>query len=261
MKKWLADLIIKRLNETKGQLKKDFLLKHPIKVARHFILDDLLPIELAEEIYANFPKPSKMHLLSSYGRLKSKYSYFKETSKLLQDVNNAIRDPRVIAEIEDITAIKNQIPDPSRYAGGVSTLLKGYYINPHLDFSHDIEVKRYYRTVNMLYYVSPNWKQENGGNYELWDPAIENHILVPCFFNRLVVMETNSTSWHAVNPVLCDAPRCCLFNYYFSEQSPEGKEYFFNKPSFRARPEQKVLRKIENLKELFKKVIGKYDKY
>jgi Rps23 Pro-64 3,4-dihydroxylase Tpa1-like proline 4-hydroxylase len=134
-------------------------------------------------------------------------------------------------------------------------LLKGYYINPHLDNSHDVEKKKYYRTVNLLYYVSPNWHEQNGGNYELWDESITQRILVPSFFNRLVVMETNSTSWHAVNPVLCDAPRCCVFNYFFSEQSPEGRSYFFNTSSFRPRPEQKILRTIAWVKKTLLKII------
>ena len=249
MQNQLTDLIVQRLNEAKEQLKKEFFLEHPIKVARHFVLDNLLPTEIAEKIYANFPKPSQMHLLSSPGKLKLKYCHLKDASSLLQDINFAIQNPRVVAAVEDITEIKNQIPDTSRYAGGISTLLKGYYINPHLDNSHNVERKLYYRTVNVLYYVSPNWQRENGGNYELWDESVTNRILVPSFFNRLIVMETNRTSWHAVNPVLCDAPRCCVFNYFFSEQSPEGEEYFFNGSSFRARPEQKIRRTIALVKE------------
>lgn len=253
MKDQLTDLIVQRLSEAKQQLKKEFFREHPIKVARHFALDNLLPTEMAERIHAHFPKPKKMHLLSSSGKIKLKYCHLKDASSLLRDINSAIQSPRVVAAIEDITEIKNQIPDPTRFAGGISTLLKGYYINPHLDNSHDLEKKIYYRTVNLLYYVSPNWQRENGGNYELWDESITNHILVPSFFNRLVVMETNSTSWHAVNPVLCDAPRCCVFNYFFSEHSPEGREYFFNKPSFRPRPEQKIRRTIDNIKNAFLK--------
>ena len=254
MRKELTDLIVQRLNEAKEQLKKEFFFKHPIKVARHFALDNLLPNEIAEEVYANFPKPKKMPLLNNYGEIKLKYSHIKKTSNLLQDLHYAIQDPSVVAAVEDITEIKNQIPDRSRYAGGVSTLLKGYFINPHIDNSHDVE-KKYYRTVNVLYYVSPNWQRGNGGNYELWDESITNHILVPSFFNRLVVMETNRTSWHAVSPVLCDAPRCCVFNYYFSEQSPEGVEYFhkasslFVNPLFRPRPEQKIRRAIARAKD------------
>lgn len=257
MKNQLTDLIVQRLTESKEQLKSDFFIEHPIKVARHFALDNLLPNEIAERIYANFPKPRHMHLLSSPGKIKLKYSHLKDTSSLLQDINAAIQDPRVVAAIEDITEIKNQIPDTSRFAGGISTLLKGYYINPHLDNSHNVEKKSHYRTMNVLYYVSPNWKRENGGNYELWDESVQNHILVPSLFNRLVVMETNRTSWHAVNPVLCDAPRCCVFNYFFSEHSPEGEEYFFDAPSFKARPEQKIRRKIALIKDnILRKIKG-----
>lgn len=248
MKNQLIELIVKRLNESKETLKRDFLKPHSIDIVRYFVLDDLLPTEIAEQIYAHFPKPKKMHLLSSAGRIKLKYSHLKDTASILQDINAAIQDPKVVAVIEEITGVKNQIPDPTRFAGGVSTLLKGYYINPHLDNSHDVETKRHYRTMNVLYYVSPNWSLENGGNYELWDESLSNRLVVPSLFNRLLVMETNRRSWHAVNPVLCEAPRCCIFNYYFSEQSPEGVDYFFDAPSFKARPEQKFRRALARVK-------------
>jgi Rps23 Pro-64 3,4-dihydroxylase Tpa1-like proline 4-hydroxylase len=254
MKTQLIELIVKRLNDSKETLKKEFLSEHPIKIARYFVVDNLLPLDIAEKIYASFPKPRKMHFLSSSGKIKLKYIHLKDTAKLLQDINAAIQDPSVVALIEEITGIKNQIPDPTRFAGGISTLLKGYYINPHLDNSHDVQMKRYYRTMNVLYYVSPNWSLENGGNYELWDEAVNNRIVVPSLFNRMLVMETNSSSWHAVNPVLCDSPRCCVFNYYFSETCPEPLPYFFDAPSFKARPEQKFYRLIGRFKnKLFKR--------
>lgn len=256
MKNQFTDLIVQKLNAAKEELKKQFSQEHPIKVARHFTVDNLLPTEMAELVYANFPKPNKMRLLNSRGELKLKYRHIKNTTTLLQDLAYAIQDPSVVAVIEEITGIKNQVPDRSRHAGGISSLCKGYYINPHLDNSHDAD-KKLYRTVNALYYVSPNWRLENGGNYELWDISVTNRIIVPSLFNRLLVMETNRTSWHAVNPVLCEAPRCCLFNYYFSEQSPEGEEYFhsaspltsiFFNPLFKPRPEQKFRRTIAHIK-------------
>lgn len=249
MQKQLTDLIVQRLHVAKDQLKQQFSQQHHIKVARHFALDNLLPADLAHQVYADFPTPKKMRLLSSYGELKLKYKPIKETSSLIQDLNFAIQDPRVVAIIEAITDIKNQVSDTTQKSGGISALTKGYYINPHLDNSHDADKKRY-RTVNVLYYVSPDWKLENGGNYELWDETVTNRIIVPSLFNRLVVMETNQTSWHAVNPVTCEAPRCCVFNYYFSDQSPQDNDYFhsassiFFNPLFKARPEQKIRRAI-----------------
>ena len=71
---------------------------------------------------------------------------------------------------------------------------------------------------------------------------------------NVLVMETGRKSWHSVNPVLCDAPRCCVFNYYFSEQSPEDEDYFhtaslfFNR-LFKARPEQKIRRAIASVRD------------
>ncbi|MBA2655920.1 MAG: 2OG-Fe(II) oxygenase [Tatlockia sp.] len=252
MKNQLIELIVKRLSEAKEQLKLDFQKSHAIQVSRYFILDNLLPLELAKQIYASFPLPKKMPLLTSFGKIKLKYCHLKNAALLLQELNAAIQDLKVVALIEEITGVKNQIPDPTRFSGGISTLLKGYYINPHLDNSHDIELKQYYRTMNVLYYVSPDWCEENGGNYELWDEAVSNYVLVPSLFNRMLVMETNSRSWHAVNPVLANSPRCCIFNYYFSEKSPEDRDYFFDAPSFRPRPEQKILRTLERLKAKFK---------
>lgn len=249
----LTTLIVNQLKENKDILKQQFNTKHSIKVARFFTLDNLLPTEIAKTIYAHFPKPNQMNLIKMQGKIKLKYSHLKDVSPILQNINAAIQDPSVVTMVEEITGIQHQIPDPSRFAGGISTLTKGYYLNPHLDNSHDVD-RKHYRTVNVLYYVSPDWCLENGGNYELWDKAIENRIVVPSLFNRLLVMETNRTSWHAVNPVLCDAPRCCVFNYFFSKQSPEHEDYFFNKSSFRARPEQKIGRALEYIKN---KILGR----
>ncbi len=251
MERELTDMIVARLHEAKESLTKDFALERSIKTARYFVVDNLLPAEIANQIYASFPNPKQMHVLRSAGKIKLKYTHLTDAAALLQDINSAIQNPSVVAAIEEITGVKNQIPDPTRHAGGISTLLKGYYINPHLDISHDAENKRYYRTMNVLYYASPNWQEKNGGNYELWDEAIEHHVLVPSLFNRLVVMETNSTAWHAVSPVVSNEPRCCIFNYFFSEQSPEDKPYFLDTAVFKPRPEQKIRRAIGSLKDKF----------
>ncbi len=259
MKEALIELMVNRLTDSCAALQEQFSASHLIKVARFFYLDHFLPDNIATDIASQFPQSKKMHLLNSGGELKLKFSRIKETSDLIQAVHHAIQDPRVIACIEKITGIQHQLPDHSRLAGGVSSLLKGYYINPHLDTSHDID-KQHYRVLNMLYYVSPNWALENGGNYELWDERVENKLTIPCHFNRLLVMETNQTSWHAVSPVLVKKPRQCIFNYYFSKQSPTGQDYFhaaktlaLYNPLFKPRPEQTVRRWFSNLRNrLFK---------
>ena len=66
----------------------------------------------------------------------------------------------------------------------------------------------------LLYYVTPGWRLENGGNLELWDCAVRRNVTLVSQFNRLVLMETTPWSWHSVSPVVADGFRCCVSNYY-----------------------------------------------
>ena len=92
----------------------------------------------------------------------------------------------------------------------------------------------------LLYYVTPNWQEEYGGNLEIWDGDLKQ----PCRtihskFNRLVIMAANTKSLHSVSKINHQGQRCCVSNYYFSNQAVENHEYF-HLTSFRGRPEQKL---------------------
>ena len=161
-------------------------------------------------------------------------------------MTNAFQSKEVISEIEKITGIYDLEGDPSLYAGGLSRMDKTHFLNPHIDNSHDANRKRY-RRLNILFYVSPNIKESDGGNFELWDSQVRNPLKITSLFNRLVVMETTKTSWHSVDPVLSNISSCCLSNYYFSKSSPTGEDYY-HVTSFSGRPNQ-----------LFKRIYGMID--
>ena len=130
-------------------------------------------------------------------------------------------------------------PDDHLYAGGISLMAQGNFLNPHLDNSHDKD-RGLYRVLNLLYYVTPDWSHEQGGNLELWDQGPkEPQREITSQFNRLALMATHEKSWHSVSEVTVDRARCCVSNYYFSAQPLEDHEYF-HVTSFRGRPEQPV---------------------
>jgi hypothetical protein len=122
--------------------------------------------------------------------------------------------------------------------------------------------------LNLLYYTTPEWATEYGGNLELWDTKVKTRIEIPSLFNRLVIMETNSLSWHSVNEVRSEGKRCCVSNYYFTPHPPGGREHF-HVTFFQARPEQHVRRLItladSSVRTLLRKVVkqgvGKKDLY
>ncbi len=155
--------------------------------------------------------------------------------------------------------IYGSFPDPSTmlYAGGISLMATGHYLHPHIDNSHDMERQRY-RILNLLYYASPEWDFENGGNLELWPNGAkaEPHA-IHSKFNRLAVIATNRNSWHSVSKVLAARNRTCVSNYYFSRASPVEEDYF-HVTSFRGRPEEPVrdlmLRTDAALRSLIRKI-------
>jgi Rps23 Pro-64 3,4-dihydroxylase Tpa1-like proline 4-hydroxylase len=241
MQNELAGIITDRLNRDFDDLRKAFLRRDQVHTG-YFVVDDLLPEEVARSIYQAFPAHSAFRRLESFREKKSTSKDLGNLPSILSDITFALQARGVIDAVERITGIPQQLPDPYLYAGGLSMMVKGDFLNPHIDNSHDKDRKNY-RTVNLLYYVSPDWSAESGGNFELWDTNIRKPVEIVSRFNRLLVMETNTRSWHSVNEVRVDRPRCCVSNYYFSPLPVEGYEHF-HITAFSARPEQKVRRLV-----------------
>src|SRR5262249_21627210 len=128
---------------------------------------------------------------------------------ILSDLTYSFQDTRIVDLVSKLIGFSRIEPDPILYAGGLSIMSQGDFLNPHIDNSHDAHRQRY-RRLNLLYYVSPDWTLENGGNFELWNDERTKQKTIVSKANRLVVMETNKASWHSVSPVAAVAPRCCI---------------------------------------------------
>jgi len=232
----LADLIMKRLESREAELRAQWQASRKIG---HFYIDDLLPVQIANEIRAAFPSGGSMKIKRSLRELKFVAAQMNQYNPLLEEAIYAFQDPRIVDVVSRITSLKKLQPDDLLYAGGISMMVKGHFLNPHIDNSHD-KLRERYRVLNLLYYVSPDWSLANGGNLELWPEGPQGEqITIESRFNRLAVMVTNTGSWHSVSEVQVDHERCCVSNYYFSNQSPEQADYF-HVTSFRGRPEQKL---------------------
>jgi Rps23 Pro-64 3,4-dihydroxylase Tpa1-like proline 4-hydroxylase len=232
-----ADKIVEVLEANLGDLKENF--QQPNRVQSCFI-DDLLPTEWASTIFSLFPKPTEMMERKSLREHKFVAAQMDRYHSALEEIVYAFQDSRVVKLAEQITGIRDMIPDQYLYAGGISLMGEGHFLNPHLDNSHDKD-RNLYRVLNLLYYVTPEWKHESGGNLELWDngPGGEPREIISKF-NRLVLMVTHKQSWHSVNKVQAThAPRCCVSNYYFSAKPLEETEYF-HVTTFRGRPEEPI---------------------
>lgn len=253
----LADLIFEKLTASKEQLKKEFNQKGRINSC---FIDDLLPLDIATEIYEAYPSPEEMALHKSIRENKRIAAQMNLYNPILEEAVFAFQDARIVRIVEEITGLKEMIPDEHLYAGGISLMATGNFLNPHLDNSHDND-RANYRVLNLLYYVTPDWDINNGGNLELWDNGMgKPQRVIHAKFNRLVLMVTNKSSIHSVSKVISQGKRCCVSNYYFSNRPAEAKEYF-HVTSFYGRPNEPVknvfLRADAFLRQMVRKFTGK----
>jgi Rps23 Pro-64 3,4-dihydroxylase Tpa1-like proline 4-hydroxylase len=231
----MATLIAAKLDARRDELKAQYLASS--NSIGHFYIDDLLPHDLAKAIYEQFPRPSTMKLKKTLREYKYIAAQMDQYDPILEEAIYAFQDQRVVDVIKDICGMKSAYPDLHLYAGGISMMGDKQYLNPHLDNSHDKDRDRW-RVLNLLYYVTPDWPEESGGNLELWpDGPKGESITVHSKFNRLAVMATHGDSWHSVSPIDADLFRCCVSNYYFSDE-PLKQTDRFHVTSFRGRPEQ-----------------------
>lgn len=203
------------------------------------VLDDVLPPAWAEQIRAVFPDPRAMTLRRSLRELKYVAAQMNRHHPLLEEAIYAFQSPGVVAAIERITGMSALEPDEKLYAGGISLMAPRHFLNPHIDNSHD-RTRQRYRVLNLLYYATPGWAEDCGGNLELWPQGLRGPpTTIVSRFNRLVVMLTHRGSWHSVSRNSTAELRCCVSNYYFSP-NPIGGRHYYHVTEFRGRPEQPV---------------------
>jgi Rps23 Pro-64 3,4-dihydroxylase Tpa1-like proline 4-hydroxylase len=241
----LVELIEERLGRERDALRAAFRAAGDSVSTQACSIPGLFPDEIAAEIHRSFPPVTQMRRMSSLRERKYTFKQLRECARIVEDVTFAFHDLRVVNLVEEITGMRQLVPDARLYAGGISSMVRGDYLHPHIDNSHDSE-RKLYRRINLLYYVTPGWSLAHGGNLQLWDQKVRHAVAVPSSFNCLVLMETSRNSWHSVDAVVGEGPRCCVSNYYFSEQSPDGSDYF-HVTDFSAPPDRPLLRLVARL--------------
>lgn len=232
----IAGLIVERLQQEGGACAKQFRVAGRVQSC---VINDLLPEEVAGAIHAAFPLASVMREQKTMREHKFTAKQLDRFPTIIREITLAFQEPAVLRQVETITGLTQLVADPNLYAGGISLMTRGNFLLPHLDNSHDKD-RRLYRVLNLLYYISPGWTEEDGGSLELWDRGTKRPPReIVSRFNRLVLMATHERSWHSVNEVVGDGSRTCISNYYFSPDPLEGRSYF-HVTSFRGRPGQPV---------------------
>ncbi|MFC2952998.1 2OG-Fe(II) oxygenase [Marinicaulis aureus] len=188
----------------------------------HIAIDDFLPEDLVKMCIEQFPtRPDPGS--ESFNRDQERYktSYHPDNmAPALRHLFYAFNSRPFIRVVENITGIKGLLPDPFFLGGGFHETRQGGHLDMHADFNHHKPLNLE-RRVNVLIYLNPDWKEEYGGQLELWrtDMSEQVQCIVP-IANRCVMFTTTGQSMHGhpqpVNHPGGGARRSIALYYYTS---------------------------------------------
>ena len=197
----------------------------------HIVLDNFIDEKLLKGILDEFPDLSKVksgleHNYSSEKKFLTRG--FSDLSPKAFELISYLNSDLFLTYLQKLTGIKEYlISDPYLEGGGYHEIKNGGLLKVHVDFNKHY-LTNLDRRISLLLYLNPGWKEEWGGNLELY---YENNLNSPCVsitpeFNRCVIFATTSYTYHG-NPdqVQCpsDMSRKSLALYYFSSGRPKSE--------------------------------------
>jgi Rps23 Pro-64 3,4-dihydroxylase Tpa1-like proline 4-hydroxylase len=187
------------------------------------VIEDFLPTNLAEKLLENFSpefRHDDLNKIHDRDQERFKASYHPDTlNNYARGIFYAFNSRPFIRVIENITGIKGLIPDPYYSGAGFHEIQTGGHLSIHADFNHH-KMLNLERRVNILIYLNKDWREEYGGQLELWtsDMSRQAKTFIPTF-NRCVIFNTTSDSMHG-NPQKVCAPngrtRKSIALYYYT---------------------------------------------
>lgn len=206
----------------------------------HVVIDDFLPRPVIDYCLEHFPRE-----LDPEGR-----EYDRDQERYKRSFNpDFLDDPQLralfytfnarpfISVIENITGIKGLIPDPHFLGGGFHEIGQGGHLSMHADFNHH-KPMGLERRINALIYLNDDWRDEYGGQLELWDSDMNERVVsVVPEANRCVIFTTTQESMHGnPNPIAHPErkPRRSIALYYYTSTWDDEKKS--KSTQFHARP-------------------------
>ena len=184
---------------------------------KNFFVDKEIIIKANNE-FLNFDNwDGEKNFYGSVGkRWCSTYKKFPKNTKRIIDFLNS---KKFIKQIERLTGIKNLIADNTYFeGGGMHQTIKGGFLKVHSDFNYHERLKLY-RRLNILLYISENWKKKYLGQLKLYDEKKVSKVSIKPIFNSACIFNTTDSSFHGYpepikNPI--SFPRNSIALYYYT---------------------------------------------
>jgi len=211
----------------------------------HVVFDDFLPAETARAVHAEFERSEAgWKHYNHYNERKFALTDIAQMLPATQALFEAFQSDRFVRFIESLTGIEDLLSDPDLDGAGLHRSSRGGFLNLHVDFLSHTKNRHWSRQVNLLLYLNPDWREEWGGELELWDSELKRcpRKVAPAF-NRCVIFQTCAGSYHGhPTPLACPegTSRKSIALYYFRD---EGQAQELSSTHYRGRPDDPLHKK------------------
>ena len=205
---------------------------------KHIVIDDFLPLELAEQCLNNFPElmhESWEHSNDEDVEVKSR-STWKSEFDIPDGIVDAVRimnGSQFLEAVGNKLGIEKLLPDPYFTGGGLNVTKKNGLLDVHVDGNYH-DATGLNRRVNALLYFNKNWEPNWLGEFGLFDETGETCLKkIEPIFNRLVVFDTHDKSFHGLpDPVNFpdDEPRRSIILYYYTKENRPSAQVEVSEP-------------------------------
>lgn len=232
----------KKAREFGEELSNFYCLAEPYS---HIVIDDFLPKQLINKILSNFPVNRNLdseYELNFTGIQENKRQIFpNNTNSFCRNIFGFFNSASFLQFLEGLTTINGLISDSYFNGGGFHEISRGGKLGVHADFRIN-EQLHLERRLNVLIYLNESWKDEWGGQLEIWDKSMKNkvHTISP-IFNRCVIFNTDANSYHGhPEPLNCppDITRKSIALYYYTASKAIYEEMASNTTMYVSRPEE-----------------------
>jgi dTDP-glucose 4,6-dehydratase len=235
-------------DETLVELHNKFKNAEPYE---HIIIPNFLNEEYAEKVFNDFPVDINSGKWYEYNNpIENKFANDKINSmpRCIKKLFNLLSCKEIIKKINLLSGIEKLEYDPYLHGAGIHVHRSGGKLDMHLDYEKHPHLDKE-RRLNIILYMSKDWKEEWNGDTQLWDKDLSNCIVKsPVVFNTAIIFKTNETSWHGLpEEIKCPdgALRKTIAYYYVSplESKPDENRIgndgsgYRTKATFKKRPE------------------------
>lgn len=201
-------------------LSKEFKKQRPIK---HIYIKNFFNKETLSFIDKEWPKSPD---LSIDTEVNKRSFYRSNLSDNLTKLIQASMQKKFVSLLEKITGYEHLLVDKTLENAGLHETFDRGFLGMHIDNRLHSE-KNKVRVLNLIVYLSKNWKKENRGNLVLSSLDEENKKNIFPFYNSAILFEVNSNSLHGAPSQFLKSADCfsrrslALFFYQSSDKYEE----------------------------------------